>query len=98
MRTELRELQNLFETSQKERDELELELLRCREELEKLTEERQVGRSLPKPLRLGFYRSLTMKHQDGSCVYLTFIQHINSAHPKKITTMHSTIRACGAVP
>ncbi|XP_053486214.1 coiled-coil domain-containing protein 136-like isoform X1 [Ictalurus furcatus] len=41
VRTELRELQNLFETSQKERDELELELLRCREELEKLTEERQ---------------------------------------------------------
>lgn len=48
MRTELRELQNLFETSQKERAELELELLHCREELEKLTEERQVGRSLPK--------------------------------------------------
>ncbi|KAF5892704.1 coiled-coil domain-containing protein, partial [Clarias magur] len=41
VRTELRELQNLFETSQKERAELELELLRCREELEKLTEERQ---------------------------------------------------------
>lgn len=42
VRTELRELQNLFETSQKERAELELELLSCREELEKLTEERQV--------------------------------------------------------
>ncbi|XP_026767758.1 coiled-coil domain-containing protein 136 isoform X3 [Pangasianodon hypophthalmus] len=41
VRTELRELQTLFETSQKERSELELELLRCREELEKLTEERQ---------------------------------------------------------
>lgn len=46
MRIELRELQNLFETSQKERAELELELLSCREELEKLTEERQVGLSL----------------------------------------------------
>lgn len=54
MRTELRELQNLFETSQKERAELELELLRCREELEKLTEERQVGPRLPKPQRLSF--------------------------------------------
>ncbi|XP_047658480.1 coiled-coil domain-containing protein 136-like isoform X2 [Tachysurus fulvidraco] len=41
VRTELRELQNLFETSQKERAELELELLHCREELEKLSEERQ---------------------------------------------------------
>ncbi|XP_060784533.1 coiled-coil domain-containing protein 136-like isoform X2 [Neoarius graeffei] len=41
VRTELRELQNLFETSQKERAELELELLHCREELEKLTEDRQ---------------------------------------------------------
>lgn len=51
VRTELRELQNLFETSQKERAELELELLHCREELEKLSEERQVGLSLAKPLR-----------------------------------------------
>ncbi|XP_058253684.1 coiled-coil domain-containing protein 136-like isoform X1 [Hemibagrus wyckioides] len=42
VRTELRELQNLFETSQKERAELELELLHCREELEKLSEERQL--------------------------------------------------------
>ncbi|XP_046705700.1 coiled-coil domain-containing protein 136-like isoform X2 [Silurus meridionalis] len=41
VRTELRDLQHLFETSQKERDELELELLHCREELQKLTEERQ---------------------------------------------------------
>ncbi|XP_062856351.1 coiled-coil domain-containing protein 136 isoform X2 [Trichomycterus rosablanca] len=38
VRTELRELQDLFETSQKERAELELELLHCREELERLTE------------------------------------------------------------
>ncbi|XP_022539653.1 coiled-coil domain-containing protein 136 isoform X1 [Astyanax mexicanus] len=39
VRIELRELQDLFETSQKERAELELELLRCREELDKLSEE-----------------------------------------------------------
>uniref|UniRef100_A0AAR2L3F2 Coiled-coil domain containing 136b n=1 Tax=Pygocentrus nattereri TaxID=42514 RepID=A0AAR2L3F2_PYGNA len=38
VRIEMRELQELFETSQKERAELELELLRCREELDKLTE------------------------------------------------------------
>ncbi|XP_036423895.1 coiled-coil domain-containing protein 136 isoform X1 [Colossoma macropomum] len=38
VRIEMRELQDLFETSQKERAELELELLRCREELDKLTE------------------------------------------------------------
>lgn len=68
MRTELRELQNLFETSQKERAELELELLSCREELEKLTEERQVGMNPPKPLRPGFYKSLLMMQQDGSLI------------------------------
>ncbi|XP_076878730.1 coiled-coil domain-containing protein 136 isoform X2 [Brachyhypopomus gauderio] len=38
VRTDLRELQDLFETSQKERAELELELLHCREELEKITD------------------------------------------------------------
>ncbi|XP_031421166.1 coiled-coil domain-containing protein 136 isoform X1 [Clupea harengus] len=38
LKIELRELQVMFDTSQKERDELELELLRCREELDRLAE------------------------------------------------------------
>ncbi|KAK1804675.1 hypothetical protein P4O66_020670, partial [Electrophorus voltai] len=51
VRTDLRELQDLFETSQKERAELELELLHCREELEKITDgsEQQVEKYLPSP-------------------------------------------------
>lgn len=94
MRTELRELQNLFETSQKERAELELELLHCREELEKLTEDRQVGLSLPKPRRLGFSKNLIMKQQNDCFLYFSIIQRINSAHLKKKKT---TTRASGAV-
>lgn len=38
VKLELRELQVLYDTSQKERAELELELLRCREELDRLAE------------------------------------------------------------
>ncbi|XP_076120182.1 sarcolemmal membrane-associated protein isoform X1 [Alosa pseudoharengus] len=38
LKMELRELQMLYDTSQRERAELELELLRCREELDRLAE------------------------------------------------------------
>ncbi|XP_066505308.1 coiled-coil domain-containing protein 136 isoform X2 [Hoplias malabaricus] len=50
VRIELRELQNLFETSQKERAELELELLRCREELDRLSEENGIQFSSEPPV------------------------------------------------
>ncbi|XP_026883900.2 coiled-coil domain-containing protein 136 isoform X2 [Electrophorus electricus] len=55
VRTDLRELQDLFETSQKERAELELELLHCREELEKITDgSEQQSSTQPSVLSLPF--------------------------------------------
>ncbi|KAL2093985.1 hypothetical protein ACEWY4_011297 [Coilia grayii] len=51
LKVELRELQVLYDTSQRERAELELELLRCREELDRLAEKGlQISLSSEPPL------------------------------------------------